>query len=145
MYQYFNPNPAGRVVGDCAVRAIAAAFATFRKTLSMRLSGSLRSTRTYTVELKCIVTYKSLCKSLMHLTQCIKNEMGTRNRGIGIPKSPYFSCLLATCYVRYIMRCLCIYAISNGSNPVASTTKTPEKSGVFQYPDLQISHSISHF
>lgn len=26
MYQYFNPNPAGRVVGDCAVRAIAAAF-----------------------------------------------------------------------------------------------------------------------
>jgi hypothetical protein len=26
MYRYFNPNPAQRVVGDCAVRAIAAAF-----------------------------------------------------------------------------------------------------------------------
>lgn len=26
MYRYFNPNPAGRLVGDCAVRAIAAAF-----------------------------------------------------------------------------------------------------------------------
>lgn len=26
MYRYYNPNPCGRVVGDCAVRAIAAAF-----------------------------------------------------------------------------------------------------------------------
>ena len=26
MYQFFNPNPCGRAVGDCAVRAIAAAF-----------------------------------------------------------------------------------------------------------------------
>lgn len=26
MYKYFNPNPCGRAVGDCAVRAIAAAF-----------------------------------------------------------------------------------------------------------------------
>lgn len=26
MYKYFNPNPAGRVVGDCAVRAIAKAL-----------------------------------------------------------------------------------------------------------------------
>lgn len=26
MYRYFNPNPCGRVVGDCAVRAICAAL-----------------------------------------------------------------------------------------------------------------------
>lgn len=26
MYKYFQPNPCGRSVGDCAVRAIAAAF-----------------------------------------------------------------------------------------------------------------------
>ena len=26
MYRYFQPNPCGRAVGDCAVRAIAAAF-----------------------------------------------------------------------------------------------------------------------
>lgn len=26
MYQYFNPNPCGRTVGDCAVRAICAAL-----------------------------------------------------------------------------------------------------------------------
>lgn len=26
MYKYFNPNPCGRAVGDCAVRAISAAF-----------------------------------------------------------------------------------------------------------------------
>lgn len=26
MYKYFNSNPCGRSVGDCAVRAIAAAF-----------------------------------------------------------------------------------------------------------------------
>ena len=26
MYKYFNPNPAGRVVGDCAVRAVSKAL-----------------------------------------------------------------------------------------------------------------------
>lgn len=26
MWEYFNPNPAGRIVGDCSVRAIAAAL-----------------------------------------------------------------------------------------------------------------------
>lgn len=26
MYKYFQPNPCGRSVGDCAVRAISAAF-----------------------------------------------------------------------------------------------------------------------
>lgn len=26
MWEYFNPNPAGRMVGDCSVRAISAAL-----------------------------------------------------------------------------------------------------------------------